>query len=1000
VLNIPLGVSVLPQTPVLATDPGFLNSGMVVGSRTLVSFTVANNGGAPSGTLQVSLPSTSYISLASPATIPSLAPGASSTVSLLLSPATNLALEQYTGTIAVNSAQTGISVPFTFTAVSSAVGNVQVLVDDDYTFDEAGAPHVQGATVSLLNPYDNTDVVANGTTDASGAVTFTGVPAGPYDLQVTAPGHSSYNNSYTVVAGITNNDEVFIARQFVTYTWNVVQTTIQDTYQIQLQTQFATDVPAPVITVSAPASIPTLAPGQSGTFNVTIINHGLIAAQGASLILPTDAEYTFTALSSSIGEIPAESSVVVPVRVTRNAPVPVSTSDNGAVLTTSVEVPGPIGAHTNTTLYVDYANTGKAPMPAPLLVLTATQNGNPGAWLTLNAALQTEGFDTSAAPTGFSRFVEILASGATPGVLEPGESERVPVYYVGWNDVPQYALQFVPFGPTTPVKFSVTTLTADNTTPADWSSLLGSSLPSSVTSNLESQLGPTSGGYVQLLDNEASYLGTLGENVTDVRSLWEFAVQQANNALNPLAPYLASATDDSVPIPGGLSLSFTRVYAESLTGRLVGGSLGIGWTTSWQTHLSVGTDGTVTISEPAGATRTFQPDSRAPGHLFAEPGDTSTLKTDGLGGYVLTESNGIITDFNPDGTLNYMQDTDGNRITAAYTQGNLITPGGGGGPVRELASLTASSGLFLHFSYNGYNEIASITDSSGRITRYNYGLDGLYLLSVNGFSGQTTNYTYTASGAAEGALAVIAVPGGTHEYFTYDSLGRLAVTSQDGDAEPESFAYSYGLVTRTDGTGDTSKTYYNENGLVAESVDALGNPTYYQYDGNSNLIKVTNAAGNSESYTHNSAGEVTSSTDFLGNTTYFSYSGPFNKMSSMTDTNGNTTQYAYDLSGDLLRTIYADGTSSSSTFNPEGEATSFTNANGQPINYIYNAAGQITQESFSDGTSYSYTYDAHGNMATATDSTGTTTFTYDPTSESLIEVAYPNGMYLKFTYNA
>ena len=76
-----------------------------------------------------------------------------------------------------------------------------------------------------------------------------------------------------------------------------MQTTIQDTYQIQLQTTFQTDVPAPVVTITAPASIPTLQPGQSATFNVTITNHGLIAAQGVTLDLPTDPEYTFTALS-------------------------------------------------------------------------------------------------------------------------------------------------------------------------------------------------------------------------------------------------------------------------------------------------------------------------------------------------------------------------------------------------------------------------------------------------------------------------------------------------------------------------------------------------------------------------------------------------------------------------------------------------------------------------------------------------------------------------------
>jgi len=50
-------------------------------------------------------------------------------------------------------------VPFTFTAITTATGSVHVLVDDDYTFDEPGSPHVQGATVNLLNPYDNTQVV-------------------------------------------------------------------------------------------------------------------------------------------------------------------------------------------------------------------------------------------------------------------------------------------------------------------------------------------------------------------------------------------------------------------------------------------------------------------------------------------------------------------------------------------------------------------------------------------------------------------------------------------------------------------------------------------------------------------------------------------------------------------------------------------------------------------------------------------------------------------------
>ncbi len=128
-----------------------------------------------------------------------------------------------------------------------------------------------------------------------------------------------------------------------------------------------------------------------------------------------------------------------------------------------------------------------------------------------------------------------------------------------------------------------------------------------------------------------------------------------------------------------------------------------------------------------------------------------------------------------------MQDTDGNRITAGYTGG-------------QLTSLTASSGQYIDIAYNAAGLISSITDSAGRTTTYNYDPTNTYLISVNGFNGQTTNYTYdtTSGDAAQNALETITIPGGTHEYFTYDSLGRLAGISQDGGAEPETFAYSLG----------------------------------------------------------------------------------------------------------------------------------------------------------------------------------------------------------------
>ncbi|MEK7674817.1 MAG: LamG-like jellyroll fold domain-containing protein [Verrucomicrobiota bacterium] len=104
-----------------------------------------------------------------------------------------------------------------------------------------------------------------------------------------------------------------------------------------------------------------------------------------------------------------------------------------AKLETQLIVPSQLGYHAVATIWVQYANTGHVAMPAPLLVLTATQNGQEGAWLTLQDHRLVEGFWTSAQPEGFSHSIQILASGNTPGVLQPGESVQVPVYYAGWQ---------------------------------------------------------------------------------------------------------------------------------------------------------------------------------------------------------------------------------------------------------------------------------------------------------------------------------------------------------------------------------------------------------------------------------------------------------------------------------------------------------------------------------------------------------------------------------------
>ena len=65
-------------------------------------------------------------------------------------------------------------------------------MQDEYTSFVAGAPLVAGATVELLDPYDNTIVVAQGTTDSTGKVLISNIPEGTYLLDVEAANHDPY----------------------------------------------------------------------------------------------------------------------------------------------------------------------------------------------------------------------------------------------------------------------------------------------------------------------------------------------------------------------------------------------------------------------------------------------------------------------------------------------------------------------------------------------------------------------------------------------------------------------------------------------------------------------------------------------------------------------------------------------------------------------------------------------------------------------------------------
>jgi hypothetical protein len=319
VLTIPVNLRIEPLVPNLVANPGSLSRGMLRGAQTLVEFEVTNNGGAASGEVQVLLPpDVPWLKLASEAKIPSIEPGKSVKVMLSLTPASNLPLQLYKGAIVLSATRATLNVNYEFRAVSDAVGDMKVLVEDEYTYYSAGSPRVAGAQVTLSDPFD-ASVVFAGTTGEDGSINISGIKEGTYVLDVRADKHGPARKPCTIVAGITGEMKIFIPRQTVSYNWTVVPTEIEDKYKIVLESTFETNVPFPVVTVDKPFIMPLLIGNEPTQVDIVVTNHGLIAAENVSIKLPQTAGYTITPLVDNIGKIPAKTSLKIPFVLKKTA---------------------------------------------------------------------------------------------------------------------------------------------------------------------------------------------------------------------------------------------------------------------------------------------------------------------------------------------------------------------------------------------------------------------------------------------------------------------------------------------------------------------------------------------------------------------------------------------------------------------------------------------------------------------------------------------------------
>lgn len=643
-------------------------------------------------------------------------------------------------------------------------------------------------------------------------------------------------------------------------------------------------------------------------------------------------------------------------------------------LQVNLQAPAQIRApFTDASVTITYANTGDTDIAAPILVVSSN-----------NANFQS--------PEGFydvGNEIDVLAidTSGPAGILPPG--------YQGTLTIP--------FQPTTieggdqlyngGLVTSNFTLGELASATIDWSSLESSLLPSSVPAvaanaimaNLATNIGNTTADLQAAFDADATYLSEMGVYTNDLNRLMGFEIAKADGGYLPSV--IPSSTDASAPVPGQISLDIVRQFNQTIDERQTVGPFGPGWTDNWDDSVYTDSDGNLDF-QFGSSVETFLLDPTA--GTYSDPvAGSGTANVLSSGHVQLTVPGGMLYDFNPNGTLNFIEDSDSNRVTCGYNAEG------------QLTSLTASNGSVLILDYNAQGFVSGIADPTGNVTSYTYNSAG-QLIQVSSSAG-TINYTYstnTSNPALIDALTSIATDGGTPTNYSYDSEGRITGYNVGGQ---KLATVTYGLAggfSVTDADNFTTQYLFDDAGNIRQVIDPLGNVTQYVYDDSGDLVKTIYPNGTATTSEYDSNGNLIESTDALGNQLHYTYDSTFDELTGFTDANGNTTNYTIDpTTGNVDAEAYANGGTTENSYNSVGDLIETVDGDGEATGFTYNSNGQLIGETFSDGTTASFTYNSEGLLTSATNSIGTFTFTYDSAGD-LLEIDYPGGEYLKFTYNS
>jgi len=314
-------VHLFAAEPIPRFDPQNIQLGVLAGNSELRSVRITNEGFDVWENVRITVPPAfPWLTVPTGRGPFSLAVGASTSFDVLIMPPAGTPSVNVVDALTFTSDNL-VNVPFPMNVrvTTSAVGSADIKVTNlVYALTDPGRP-VPNAAVTLqsLDLYTISHVRQTG---ADGHAQFTDIPAGRYQYWVRASGFKGAEvegavpdqGEITITQEQTVTLDVGLMETFVEVNWSVTPTSIQDEYDIEVETTFETTVPVPVVEIIPARQTFDLAPGETATGQIEVFNLGLVSAWDLDLSFEQDHYLDIQFAVDRIAELPARSSIVVP----------------------------------------------------------------------------------------------------------------------------------------------------------------------------------------------------------------------------------------------------------------------------------------------------------------------------------------------------------------------------------------------------------------------------------------------------------------------------------------------------------------------------------------------------------------------------------------------------------------------------------------------------------------------------------------------------------------